>query len=107
MAQKKNKKGMGAGEITAIGAGVAALGAGAYYMLGPDGKAHQKKAGKWMKDMENKLETKVKPAIKSAKKEMNSAMKTVKKFTGEAKKDIRAAKKVVAKAKKVVAKKKK
>ena len=44
--QMKNKK-MSVGKKVAIGAGVAAFsaaGAGAYYLLGPNKKAHQKKA---------------------------------------------------------------
>jgi hypothetical protein len=40
----KQKKGMSFGKEVTIGAGVAAVGAGAYYLLGPKAKAHQKKA---------------------------------------------------------------
>jgi hypothetical protein len=32
-------------QMAAVGAGVAALGAGAYYLFGPKGKAHRKKVG--------------------------------------------------------------
>lgn len=45
MKKNTNKKsGMSGGKITATAAGMAALGAGAYYLLGPNAKAHQKKA---------------------------------------------------------------
>ena len=40
---KQTKKSGGVGKAMAIGASVAALGAGAYYLLGPDGKKNQKK----------------------------------------------------------------
>ncbi len=40
---KNKKSGMSGGSMVAVGAGVAALGAGAYYLMGPKGKAHQKK----------------------------------------------------------------
>ena len=49
--------------MAAIGAGVAALGAGAYYLLGPDGKKHQKK----VKDFAVKTGKKVKKEIEKAK----------------------------------------
>lgn len=57
---KKNLK--TAGKVAAIGVGVAALGAGAYYFLGPNGKKHQKKAEVWMTKMEKEVVTKVKKA---------------------------------------------
>jgi hypothetical protein len=46
-----------------IGAGLAAVGAGAYYLLGPNRKAHQKKA----KDLMVKIEKEVARDIKKAK----------------------------------------
>lgn len=46
------KGGVSTGNLVAIGAGLAALGAGAYYLLGPDGKKHQQKAAAWMSKME-------------------------------------------------------
>ena len=56
---KKNeiskKKGMSVGKKMIIGAGVAAIGAGAYYLLGPKSKAHQKKALNLMKKMKNEV----------------------------------------------------
>jgi hypothetical protein len=58
----KNKK-MSAGNKVAMGAGIAALGAGAYYLLGPDAKTHQKKA----KILMGKMEKEVKKEMKKAK----------------------------------------
>ncbi len=65
--QKKvitNKKsGISAGKKVAIGAGVAALGvatAGAYYLLGPNAKAHQKKASILMAKMQKEAMQKAK-----------------------------------------------
>lgn len=63
---KKNKK-MSVGKKLAIGAGVVAMGAGAYYLLGPNAKAHQKKM--------SLLATKVK---KEAGKEIKREIKKVK-----------------------------
>ncbi len=54
-----SKKG-GAGKAIAVGASVAAIGAGAYYFLGPKGKTHRKKAKVWMTKMEKEVEKKVK-----------------------------------------------
>ena len=59
MAKKKSVISMGK---IAIGAGVAAVGAGAYYFLGPKGKQHQRKAKAWMADMETEVEQKLKKA---------------------------------------------
>lgn len=58
MTKKKNK--MTAGKIVAVGAGVAALSATAYYFLGPNGKKNQKKAKAWMVGMEKDIEKKAK-----------------------------------------------
>jgi gas vesicle protein len=55
---KKTKK-MSLGKKVALGAGMAALGAGAYYLLGPKGKENQKKllvlAGKMKKEVEKEI----------------------------------------------------
>lgn len=62
MEQKKQVKkvGVSAGKVVAIGAGVIAAGAGAYYFLGQKGKANQKKAKVWMTKMEKEALTKIK-----------------------------------------------
>lgn len=50
------------GKKVAIGAAAAAVGAGAYYLLGPKGKAHQKKAGALLKTIEKEVKGEVKKA---------------------------------------------
>jgi len=55
-----NKKGMSGGKIVAGIAGVAALGAGAYYLLGPKAKAHQKKAKVLVEKMKKEVEKEIK-----------------------------------------------
>jgi len=59
---KKVKKGISVGKAVAIGAGVAAVGAGAYLLLGPKGKANQKKVGAWMADMKKEVGKEIKKA---------------------------------------------
>lgn len=49
--------------MAATAAGAAAIGAGAYYLFGPNGKANQKKA----KALVNKMKTEVKKEFKKAK----------------------------------------
>ncbi len=71
MAQKKvtkkiaKKSGISVGKVVAIGAGVAALGAGAYYFLGSNGKKNQKKAAVWMSSMKKEISQKM-TTIKNA-----------------------------------------
>jgi hypothetical protein len=60
----KKKSGMSGGKIVAIGTGVAAAGAGAYYLLGPKAKAHQKKASMLMAKMKKEVVSEVKKAKK-------------------------------------------
>jgi gas vesicle protein len=55
---KKNK--ISKGKMVAIGAGMAAISAGAYYLLGPDGKKNQKKVSALMNKMEKEAKIKVK-----------------------------------------------
>ncbi|MFA6397527.1 MAG: hypothetical protein WDK96_01615 [Candidatus Paceibacterota bacterium] len=59
------KKKMSLGKKMAIGAGVVTVGVGAYYLLGPKSKAHQKKALGLMKKMKDEV-------VKEAKKVKNS-----------------------------------
>jgi hypothetical protein len=58
----KKKKGMSKKGEMAIGAGMAALGAGAYYLLGPKSKQHQRKAKALAVKMEKEAEKKLKMA---------------------------------------------
>ncbi len=61
MAKKETtKKGISVIKVAAIGAGVAVVGAGAYALLGPNGKKNQKKAKDWMIKMEKDAENLVK-----------------------------------------------
>lgn len=65
MKKNTNKKsGMSGGGKIAIGAGVAAVGAGAYYLFGPKAKAHQKKAVTFMSKIKKDVEREVKKAKK-------------------------------------------
>lgn len=57
---KKNKNIV---KIAAISAGVVAVGAGAYYLLGPKSKAHQKK----IKDVASKIKNEVSDKLKDIK----------------------------------------
>ena len=64
--KKRKSKAMSMGKKLAVGAGVAALSAatgGAYYLLGPDAKAHQKKAN----ILRDKIKKEVKIDIKKVK----------------------------------------
>lgn len=58
---KKNKK-ISGGKIVAIGTGVVAAGAGAYYLLGPKAKAHQKKAKILLAKMKKEVTQEIKKA---------------------------------------------
>ena len=56
---KKNKK-MSVGKKVAIGAGGATIGAGVYYLLGPNSKAHQKKALALFSKMKKEAQSEIK-----------------------------------------------
>ncbi len=58
MKKKKNK--ILTSKVVVIGAGVTAIGAGAYYLLGPKSKLHQKKTKVWMDGMVIDVEKKLK-----------------------------------------------
>ena len=87
--------------MVAIGTGVAALGAGAYALLGPNGKKNQQKAKVWIAKMEKAVEKKAMPAMKKATK---AAKKTVKKVEKKAMTKIMKAEKNMKKAVKVMKK---
>ena len=61
---KKNiKKAMSRGKKLAIGAGIVAIGAatgGAYYLLGPNAKTHQKKASALLAKMKKEVQSEIK-----------------------------------------------
>jgi gas vesicle protein len=130
--KKTIKKGMSGGKKVAIGAGVAtlaAVGAGAYYLLGPDGKKNQKKALALVSKMKKEVISEAKKAKKLSGPIYNKAVDIVSKNYAKQykahEKDIKAiasklksewkdveknikttTKKVAKKVKKVVAKKK-
>ena len=60
---KINKK-MSVGAKMAVGAGVAAVSAGAYYLLGPKAKIHQKKASALLVKMKKEIENEIKKVQK-------------------------------------------
>ncbi len=61
-ANTKVSKKMSGGKIAAVGAGLAVATAGAYYFLGPKGKAHQKKAVDLYAKMKKEVASEVKKA---------------------------------------------
>ncbi len=60
----KKSKGISKTGVAASVAGLAAIGAGAYYLLGPKSKAHQKKAKNLLKKMNDQIKEEVKAAKK-------------------------------------------
>lgn len=62
MKKDMNKKGISAGGVVAIGAGVAALAAASYYFFGPEGKKNQKKMKGWMIKMKGDIVDKMEDA---------------------------------------------
>ena len=61
---KNTKKGMSSEKKVAAVAGLAALGAGAYYLLGPNAKAHQKKTSALLAKMKKDVQGEIKKAEK-------------------------------------------
>ncbi|MFA5751166.1 MAG: hypothetical protein WCX79_03970 [Candidatus Paceibacterota bacterium] len=80
---KKISKKSPLGKITAIGAGMALAGAGAYYFLGPDGKKHQKEAVKWSLKMQKEAEKKIKEIKNVSEPVYNEVVDTLKKIYQE------------------------
>lgn len=79
MIKKKQKMKVSAGKVAMVGAGVAAIGAGGYYLFGPKGKKHQQKLKSWTADMEIEVKKKlqkVKVATKPAYESMIDALAT-------------------------------
>lgn len=58
----KNNKGMSGAKMAAIGAGMAGVAAGAYYLMGPKGKAHQQKAKALLAKMQKEVKSEIKKA---------------------------------------------
>lgn len=57
---KKTKNKFSIGKMATIGAGVAAVGAGAYYVLGPNGKKNQAKIKKILVKTKDSVLSKIK-----------------------------------------------
>ncbi len=62
MATKKTKSKSSTGKVLAVSAGIAALGAGAYLLFGPDAKKNQKKAKGWLVKMKGEIIEKMEQA---------------------------------------------
>jgi hypothetical protein len=77
-----------------VAAGVAAAAAGAYYLLGPKGKTHQRKAVAWIRGMTGDIKREVKNAKKITTpiyhKIVNEASSTYRKQYKENERDIKA-----------------
>ena len=80
---KKSK--MSGGKVLAVEAGMAALGAGAYYLLGPNAKKHQKKTSALMAKVKKEVET----DAKKLKKEWKSISQKVSKKSVSKKKIVK------------------
>ena len=61
------KKTSNTGTVVAVSAGVAALGAAAYLLFGPEGKKHQKDLKSWMLKMKADVMEKMEKAVDGAK----------------------------------------
>lgn len=60
--KKENKKGVGAGTILGLGMGVAAIGAAAYVLFGPEGKKNRKEIKGWAVKMKGEIIEKLEQA---------------------------------------------
>ncbi len=58
------KKGISKSKMAVVGAGIAAIGAGAYYLMGPNDKAHQKKTAMLMTKIKKEVQSEIKKAEK-------------------------------------------
>lgn len=62
MVTKKQNEGADGRSLALVGAGIAAIAAGAYFFFGPDGKKHQKKMKGWMIRMNGEVLEKIEAA---------------------------------------------
>jgi len=85
-------------KLVAVGVGVAALGAGAYYFLGPDGKKHQKKA----MGLISKIKKETLKDIKKAKPIIREAKKTIDLVKKETTRDVKHTKPIIKQANKTI-----
>lgn len=75
----KKNKGMSGRGIAAAAAGAVAIGAGAYYLLGPNAKAHQKKTKTLFIKMKKEVISKIKKVQKVTPQLYHQAIDTVSK----------------------------
>ncbi len=64
-------------EMALVGAGIAAIAAGAYFFFGPDGKKHQKKMKGWMVRMKGEVLEKIEGAQNMSEEAYNEIVNTV------------------------------
>ncbi len=64
-------------EMALVGAGIAAIAAGAYFFFGPDGKKHQKKMKGWMVRMKGEVLEKIEGAQSMSEEAYNEIVNTV------------------------------
>lgn len=62
MKKDTKDKGISAGKVVAVGAGVAALAAASYYFFGPEGQKHRKTVKGWMLKMKAEVIEKIEGA---------------------------------------------
>jgi gas vesicle protein len=75
--QKVKKGGLSKGKMLAVGAGLAALGAGAYYFLGPNGKKNRQKTSVLLKKVQKEVKSKVSKVKNAAKPVYDKAVDAV------------------------------
>jgi aminoglycoside phosphotransferase family enzyme len=76
MATKK-QTGVNAKEMAMVGAGIAAIAAGAYFFFGPQGKKHQKQMKGWMVRMKGEVLEKIEGAKEMSEEAYNEIVNTV------------------------------
>jgi aminoglycoside phosphotransferase family enzyme len=77
MAAKKQTEGINAKEMAMVGAGIAAIAAGAYFFFGPQGKKHQKQMKGWMVRMKGEVLEKIEGAKEMSEEAYNEIVNTV------------------------------
>jgi hypothetical protein len=82
--KKKNKKMSGSKKML-VAEGMAALGAGAYYLLGPDAKKHQKKALALVSKIKKEVKIGIKKGKQIEKEWKNVSKKATKKLVSKKK----------------------
>lgn len=79
MTKPIKKSGMSGGKIAGVAAGLAAVGAGAYYLLGPKGKTNQKKVVGLYEKMKKEVSAEIKKAKEASAPLYNKAVDVISK----------------------------